>query len=44
MKGREADPIVFVYAASGYHHPGKDNGALRAECADTSIAATPSSR
>jgi L-alanine-DL-glutamate epimerase-like enolase superfamily enzyme len=31
MKGREADPKVFVYAAGGYYYPGKDNGALRAE-------------
>ncbi|MFD1796428.1 mandelate racemase [Paracoccus aurantiacus] len=31
MKGREADPRVFVYAAGGYYYPGKDNSALRAE-------------
>ena len=31
MKGREADPRVFVYAAGGYYYPGKDDGALRAE-------------
>ena len=29
--GREAEPRVFVYAAGGYYHPGKDDGALRAE-------------
>ena len=29
--GREADPRVFVYAAGGYYHPGKDLAALRAE-------------
>src|SRR5215207_6794718 len=29
--GREADPRVFVYAAGGYYHPGKDDAALRAE-------------
>ncbi|HZU91766.1 MAG TPA: mandelate racemase, partial [Stellaceae bacterium] len=27
----EADPRVFVYAAGGYYHPGKDLGALRGE-------------
>lgn len=31
MKGREADPRVFVYAAGGYYYPGKDNSQLRAE-------------
>jgi L-alanine-DL-glutamate epimerase-like enolase superfamily enzyme len=31
MKGREANPRVFVYAAGGYYYPGKDNGALRKE-------------
>ena len=31
MKGRQADPRVFVYAAGGYYYPGKDNTALRAE-------------
>src|SRR5689334_3251741 len=31
MKGRQADPRVFVYAAGGYYYPGKDNSALRAE-------------
>lgn len=31
MKGREADPRVFVYAAGGYYYPGKDDGALRKE-------------
>lgn len=31
IKGREADPRVFVYAAGGYCYPGKDNTALRAE-------------
>ena len=31
MKGRKADPRVFVYAAGGYYYPGKDDGALRAE-------------
>lgn len=31
MKGREADPRVFVYAAGGYYYPGKDDGALRSE-------------
>ena len=31
MKGREAEPRVFVYAAGGYYYPGKDDGALRAE-------------
>jgi L-alanine-DL-glutamate epimerase-like enolase superfamily enzyme len=31
MKGREADPRVFVYAAGGYYYPGKDDAALRAE-------------
>ena len=31
MKGREADPRVFVYAAGGYYYPGKDDTALRAE-------------
>src|SRR5579875_3803394 len=29
--GREADPRVFVYAAGGYYHPGKEIEALRAE-------------
>ena len=31
MKGREANPRVFVYAAGGYYYPGKDVDALRAE-------------
>ncbi|MEM6460439.1 MAG: mandelate racemase/muconate lactonizing enzyme family protein [Pseudomonadota bacterium] len=31
MKGREADPRVFVYAAGGYYYPGKDDSALRDE-------------
>jgi D(-)-tartrate dehydratase len=31
MKGREADPSVFVYAAGGYYYPGKDDTQLRAE-------------
>jgi D(-)-tartrate dehydratase len=31
MKGREADPRVFVYAAGGYYYPGKDDSALRKE-------------
>jgi len=31
MKGREANPRVFVYAAGGYYYPGKDDGALQAE-------------
>ena len=31
MKGREANPKVFVYAAGGYYYPGKDNSALRTE-------------
>ena len=31
MKGREADPRVFVYAAGGYYYPGKDDTQLRAE-------------
>lgn len=31
MKGREANPKVFVYAAGGYYYPGKDDGALCAE-------------
>ncbi len=31
MKGREAEPRVFVYAAGGYYYPGKDDGALRSE-------------
>src|SRR5881227_2831814 len=31
MKGREANPRVFVYAAGGYYYPGKDNSALQAE-------------
>ncbi|WP_420406718.1 mandelate racemase/muconate lactonizing enzyme family protein [Hoeflea sp.] len=31
IKGREADPRVFVYAAGGYYYPGKDNTQLRAE-------------
>jgi L-alanine-DL-glutamate epimerase-like enolase superfamily enzyme len=30
-EGRAADPKVFVYAAGGYYHPGKDLDALRAE-------------
>jgi L-alanine-DL-glutamate epimerase-like enolase superfamily enzyme len=29
--GRAADPRVFVYAAGGYYHPGKDLSALCAE-------------
>jgi L-alanine-DL-glutamate epimerase-like enolase superfamily enzyme len=29
--GTEADPRVFVYAAGGYYHPGKNLAALRAE-------------
>ncbi len=29
--GVAADPRVFVYAAGGYYHPGKDLGALRGE-------------
>lgn len=31
MKGREANPRVFVYAAGGYYYPGKDLSALRNE-------------
>lgn len=31
MKGRQANPRVFVYAAGGYYYPGKDDTALRAE-------------
>jgi D(-)-tartrate dehydratase len=31
MKGRTADPRVFVYAAGGYYYPGKDDSQLRAE-------------
>lgn len=31
MKGRKANPRVFVYAAGGYYYPGKDLTALRAE-------------
>src|SRR6187200_1695553 len=31
MKGRDANPRVFVYAAGGYYYPGKDTGALRRE-------------
>lgn len=31
MKGIEANPRVFVYAAGGYYYPGKDDGALRRE-------------
>lgn len=31
MKGREANPRVFVYAAGGYYYPGKDDSALRKE-------------
>jgi D(-)-tartrate dehydratase len=31
MKGRAADPRVFVYAAGGYYYPGKDDSQLRAE-------------
>lgn len=31
MKGREANPRVFVYAAGGYYYPGKDDTALQAE-------------
>lgn len=31
MKGREANPRVFVYAAGGYYYPGKDLAALRQE-------------
>lgn len=31
MKGVEAHPRVFVYAAGGYYYPGKDLGALRQE-------------
>ncbi|MBB1228129.1 MULTISPECIES: mandelate racemase/muconate lactonizing enzyme family protein [Pantoea] len=31
MKGVEANPRVFVYAAGGYYYPGKDFGALRQE-------------
>jgi L-alanine-DL-glutamate epimerase-like enolase superfamily enzyme len=30
-KGLKANPRVFVYAAGGYYHPGKDNSALRSE-------------
>jgi L-alanine-DL-glutamate epimerase-like enolase superfamily enzyme len=31
MKGREANPKVFVYAAGGYYYPGKDDTQLCAE-------------
>lgn len=31
MKGVEANPRVFVYAAGGYYYPGKDDTALRKE-------------
>lgn len=31
MKGVEANPRVFVYAAGGYYYPDKDLGALRQE-------------
>jgi L-alanine-DL-glutamate epimerase-like enolase superfamily enzyme len=31
MKGTQANPRVFVYAAGGYYYPGKDNSALQAE-------------
>ena len=31
MKGREASPRVFVYAAGGYYYPGKDDSKLQAE-------------
>lgn len=31
MKGLEANPKVFVYAAGGYYYPGKDDSALRRE-------------
>ncbi len=31
IKGIEANPRVFVYAAGGYYYPGKDNSALRKE-------------
>ncbi|PIW26154.1 MAG: mandelate racemase [Rhodospirillales bacterium CG15_BIG_FIL_POST_REV_8_21_14_020_66_15] len=31
MKGREAAPRVFVYAAGGYYYPGKDDTQLCAE-------------
>jgi len=31
LKGVEANPRVFVYAAGGYYYPGKDLGALRQE-------------
>ncbi|MGU0040279.1 mandelate racemase/muconate lactonizing enzyme family protein [Citrobacter freundii complex sp. 2025EL-00176] len=31
MKGVEANPRVFVYAAGGYYYPGKDLNALRQE-------------
>ncbi|MDH1170610.1 mandelate racemase/muconate lactonizing enzyme family protein [Pantoea agglomerans] len=31
IKGVEANPRVFVYAAGGYYYPGKDLGALRQE-------------
>ncbi|MBB2758235.1 UNVERIFIED_ORG: L-alanine-DL-glutamate epimerase-like enolase superfamily enzyme [Xanthomonas campestris] len=31
MKGRQANPRVFVYAAGGYYYPGKDHSALRKE-------------
>ncbi|KYM71208.1 mandelate racemase/muconate lactonizing enzyme family protein [Pantoea agglomerans] len=31
MKGVEANPRVFVYAAGGYYYPGKDPAALRQE-------------
>ena len=31
LKGRDANPRVFVYAAGGYYYPNKDDAALRAE-------------
>lgn len=31
LKGRQANPRVFVYAAGGYYYPGKDLAALRQE-------------
>ncbi|WP_259153980.1 mandelate racemase/muconate lactonizing enzyme family protein [Xanthomonas sp. 3793] len=31
IKGCQANPRVFVYAAGGYYYPGKDNSALRKE-------------
>jgi len=31
LKGVEANPRVFVYAAGGYYYPGKDDSALRKE-------------